>query len=220
MENHVVAEKKPNPSLFKMFTSPSEQFEKIKENPKIWVSLIIVSILSALGAFLIANGMDTPTLEGISAEQAASISMIGKVTAAIGGLLGPIIAILIGSAVQLIITKIADSGATYKQLLSMNTYIYIIGAVGVLLNAGIRLAIGGNSQVNVTSIAGLLNSDKPGVLNSIELFAIWGLILTAIGLHKVGNLSKGVAWTIAIIFFLISVGMAMLGTAFQGGVGA
>jgi hypothetical protein len=211
-------QKVPKPSLLGMFTSPGEQFERMKQTPKIWLPLLIVSILYAVGMTLLALSMDASILidQGIPEDQVDLVLGITKVTVAITGILTPIIGILISSAIHLIITKIASSPATFKQLFSMNTYIMVIGAAGVILNTAIRYAIGGNPEIYVTSLAGLLNQDKAGVLGSFEVFAIWTMILTAIGLHKTAQLSKGLAWTIAIVFFLIGIGFALIGSLLQG----
>jgi Yip1 domain len=210
--------KELKPSLLGMFTSPGEQFERIKQNPKIWLPLFIVSILYAIGMALMALSMDASTLieQGIPEDQVDLVLGVTKVTIAITGILTPIIAVLISSAIHLIITKIASSPVTFKQLFSMNTYIAVIGAAGLILNTGIRYAIGGNSEIYVTSLAGLLNQDKVGVLGSIEVFAIWTMFITAIGLYKTAQLSKGLAWTIAIVFFLIGIGFTLIGSLLQG----
>ena len=220
MENQTeIVTKEKKPSLLGMFTSPGEQFERIKQVPKIWVPLLIVSLLYVVGMTLMALSMDASTLLGgeeFPEDQAELILGIAKVTIVITGIITPIIAVLISSAIHLIITKIASSPATFKQLFSMNTHIMIIGAVGLLLNAVIRYAIGGNPEISVTSLAGLLNQDKAGILSSFEVFSIWATIVTAIGLHKTAQLSKGLAWTIAIVFFLIGIGFTLIGSLFQG----
>jgi hypothetical protein len=219
MENQTeIITKEQKPSLLGMFTSPGEQFERIKQVPKIWVPLLIVSILYAIGMTLMALSMDASTLidQGVPEDQVDLVLGITKVTVAITGILTPIIGVLISSAIQLIITKIASSPASFKQLFSMNTYIMVIGAAGVVLNTAIRYAIGGNPEIYVTSLAGLLNQEKAGILSSFEIFTIWTTIVTAIGLHKTAQLSKGLAWTIAIIFFLIGIGFALIGSLLQG----
>lgn len=210
--------KKEKPSLFGMFTSPGVQFERIRQNPKIWVPLIIISILYAVGMALMAASMDVQTLidQGIPEDQAEIALGFTKVTLAVTGIFTPIIGVLVSSAIQLLIAKFGSSSVSFKQLFSMNTFIMIIGAVGVILNMAIRYAIGGNPDIYITSLAGLLNHDKPGVLGSIEVFSIWSTILTAIGLHKTAQLSKGLAWTIAILFFLVGIGIALAGSAMQG----
>ena len=219
MENQAeIITKEQKPSLLGMFTSPGEQFERIKQSPKIWVPLLIISILYAIGMTLMALSMDASTLidQGVPEDQVNLVLGITKITVAITGILTPIIGVLISSAIHLIITKIANSPATFKQLFSMNTYIMVIGAAGVILNTGIRYAIGGNPEIYVTSLAGLLNQEKAGILGSFEVFTIWTMIVTAIGLQKTARLSKGLAWTIAIVFFLIGIGFALIGSLLQG----
>ncbi|MEH7177443.1 Yip1 family protein [Neobacillus vireti] len=219
MENQTeIITKEQKPSLLGMFTSPGEQFERIKRVPKIWVPLIIISVLYAIGMTLMALSMDALTLidQGVPEDQVDIVLGITKVTVAITGIITPIIGVLISSAIHLIIGKIASSPVTFKQLFSMNTYIMVIGAAGVILNTAIRYAIGGNPEIYVTSLAGLLNQDKVGILGSFEVFTIWTMIVTAIGLHKTAQFSKGLAWTIAIVFFLIGIGFAMIGSLLQG----
>ncbi|WP_312471205.1 Yip1 family protein [Neobacillus sp.] len=210
--------KKQSPKLLGMFTSPSEQFERIKQNPKFWVPLIIISILYAIGMTLMALSMDAETLigTGIPEDQAEIILVVTKVTMMVMGIFSPIIGILISSAIQLVIAKIANSPVSFKQLFSMNTYIMIIGAIGLILNMAVSYAIGGSPKIYITSLAGFLNQEKAGVLSSVEVFALWGVVLTAIGLNKTAQFSKGLAWTIAIAFFLISIGFGLLGTLIQG----
>ncbi|MBV7504036.1 YIP1 family protein [Bacillus sp. sid0103] len=206
-----------NPKLMGMFTSPGVQFERIKQSPKVWVPLFIISILYVIGMAFMALSMDANTLieQGVPEDQVDLVLTITKVTVAVTGIIAPIIGVLISSAIQLAIARMASSTVSFKQLLSMNTFIMIIGAAGLILNMGIRYAIGGDPEIYITSLAGLLNQEKAGVLGSIEIFGIWSAVLTALGLHKTAQLSKGLAWTVAIIFFLISIGFALVGTLLQ-----
>lgn len=209
---------KENPKLLGMFTNPGVQFERIKQSPKIWVPLIVISILYVIGMTFMALSLDAATLieQGVPEDQIELVLTITKVTVAITGIITPILGVLISSAIQLAIARIASSSVSFKQLLSMNTFIMVIGAAGLILNMAIRYAIGGNPEIYITSLAGLLNQEKAGVLGSIEVFGIWSVILTALGLHKTAQFSKGLAWTIAIIFFLVSVGLGLIGTLLQG----
>ncbi|MCM3767478.1 Yip1 family protein [Neobacillus niacini] len=209
--------KKEHPSLIGMFTSPGEQFERIKQNPKIWLPLTIICIIFGVGMALMALSMDVTTLidQGIPEDQAELILGITRITVAVTGIVSPIISVLVSSAIYLLIAKIANSSVSFKQLFSLNTFIMFVGAIGLILNMAIRYGIGGNPEIYVTSLAGVLNLDKPGVLGSIEVFGIWTTVLTALGLHKTAGFSKGLAWTVAIIFFLITIGFALIGTALQ-----
>lgn len=205
------------PSLFGMITSPVEQFERIKSKPKIWVPLLLITLLFLIGTYFLSLSLDINELIGeeVPSGQVEIVKMVTLVTMVITGVLSPVISVLISSAVLLAVAKIANSEVSFKQIFSMKTFIYLITAIGLFLNGLIRLLIGGNPEVYVTSLAGLLNSDSK-ILGVFEVFTIWATVLMAIGLNKVANLSKGVAVTIAIIFFLFQIGMAFIGSLFSG----
>jgi hypothetical protein len=116
--------KDQKPSLLGMFTSPGEQFERIKQSPKIWVPLLIVSILYTIGMTLMALSMDASTLieQGVPEDQVDLALGFTKVTVAITGILTPIIGVLISSTIHLIITKIASSPVTF---IIFNEYVHL-----------------------------------------------------------------------------------------------
>ena len=212
-----VLENQQKPKLFAMLWSPVIQFERIKQQPRVWIPLLIVTLLYIAASTLTALSMKPEDfmLTGMSGEELEMVMAIGKATAAITGFFIPIFTALISSLIYLIIIKIAKKNTTFKQLFSMNIFIMLIGAIGVLLNSLIALAIGNSAAINSTSLAGVLNSDSP-VLATFELFSIWTLVLTAIGLQKVGQLSKTASIIIVIIFFIISLSFAMIGTLISG----
>jgi hypothetical protein len=49
------------------------------------------------------------------------------------------------------------------------------------------------------------------LVSAIDLFAIWGIVLAAIGLAKVGRISSGAAWAVAltISLFFIAIRVAI-----------
>jgi hypothetical protein len=209
-----------NPSIWGMIWSPTEQFERIKERPKIWGALAIVTVLFVIGMYLTSLGIPME-IEGISEEQLAQISMFSTITMIVTGVITPIFGVLISTVIYLIIAKIARSEVSFKQLFSMNTYIMIISALSMIINGIGVVLLGGTAGTMYTSLGSLIGAEGAmgGLLTSIEVFAIWGLILNAIGLHKVANFSKGLAWTIAIVFFAIGVIFAMIGAGLSGMVG-
>jgi len=208
---------KSSPSLFGIFTSPGEQFERIRTNPKIWIPLLIVSVLYVAGMAVMAMTMTADSLvkQGVPKENAETILMGARIGIAATGLLSPAFGALISSAIQLLIAKIAKADVSFRQLFSMNTHIGIVSAIGLLLNMAVAAAIGLDGETFVTSLAGVLGK-QGGFMSAIEVFSIWGMILTAIGLHKTANFPKGLAWAISIIFFLIGIGFTLIGTLLQG----
>lgn len=206
------------PSLLGIISSPVDQLEKIRNRPIIWGAMLIVTALTVIGTLLSFLSMDLESMIGegdVGAENIAVIKIVSMVTAIITGLITPIFSVLISSAIILAVAKIANKDVTFKQLFSMNTFIYFIPAIGLLINGLVHKLIGGNAQISVTSLAGLLNSDSL-LLGSIELFSIWHLVLFGIGLNKVARLSKAASWTITIIFFLLQIGFASMSSMLAG----
>ncbi|PAE18330.1 YIP1 family protein [Bacillus sp. 7504-2] len=218
MEKEITTGKDGKPSLLGMFWSPGEQLEKIRENPRIWGALGIIVLLYIIGSTILASNITAEDLVvsgTISLADAEQILGFTKTITVVSVFIVALVGILISAVIQLIIVKIAGKNVTFKQLFSMNTYIALIGAVGMLLNTLIQISIGGDTSIYVTSLGSLFNSDST-VLASFEVFSIWTLILTAIGLHKVGQLSKTASSLIAVIFFVISLGFALFGGVLEG----
>lgn len=206
------------PSLLGMIWNPIEQFERIRVQPRIWGAFAIISIIYLIGSIMLAQTITAEDLVvpgAVPLSEAELILGFSRITAVISGFIAPIFVILIYSAIQLIIVKLAKKDTSFKQLFSMNTHIMFIGAIGLILNTSFQLLFGGTTGVNITSLGGVIGSDSP-VLAVFEVFSIWQIVLTGIGLHKVGGLSKGAAWTLAIVFFLIGLSFGLIGAAIEG----
>ncbi|MGB8001712.1 MAG: YIP1 family protein [Anaerobacillus sp.] len=209
------SEQTSKPSLLGMIWSPGEQFEKVRHHPKVWIPLLVVTVLSLLSGWLMTIGPgfeEQLTGPGIDQENIDGVKLFAKITTVVGAGLSPAFGVLISSFIFWLITKATSSEVTFKKLFSMNTYITFISILGLLLN-GVLLAILGGSIVSYTSIGSLIDADGGfgAFLNSIEIFSIWTMILTGIGLQITARWSKVLAWTITIIFFLLSVGFAVIG---------
>jgi len=209
-----------NPSIWGMIWSPTQQLERIKERPKIWGALGIVTVLFVIGMYLSSLGIPLE-IEGISEDEMAMVSMFGSITMIIVGVISPIFGALISTLIYFLIAKIARSEVRFKQLFSMNTYIMIISALSILVN-GIGIALlGGSAEMIYTSLNSIIGAEGVlgALLGGLEVFTIWGVILSAIGLHKVADFSKGLAWTISIVFFAIGIIFSMIGAGLSGMVG-
>lgn len=204
------------PSLFGMIFSPTEQFQRIKAKPLIWGAMGIISILFAIGSYFLSMGVDLSEFENIP-----GMEVVTQITSAITGLLTPIFSVLLISFIHWIIIKIARSETTFKQLFSMNTYILFISALSILLNGILTPLLDGDGVTMFTSLASVIDAEGAtlALFQSLEVFAIWNLILSAIGLHVVGNLSKRAAWIVTITIFVISTLLLMISAALGSMVG-
>lgn len=209
------------PSLFGMIMNPTEQFDRIRKNPKIIVALLLVTILTTIGMALMLQTMDfesSPELVGFSEEELMFAALIGQITFVVVGVFTPVFVILISTIVFIIIAKIVRSEVSFKQLFSMNTYIFMISALSFIVNGLAFLVVGnGNPEIYFTSLNSIINAEgvAGAFLNSIEVFSIWGLIITAIGLQVVARFSKGLSWAVVIGFYIVSLIFAMAGAAFS-----
>src|SRR5690625_171541 len=208
-----------NPSVFGIITTPREQFEKIIHQPKFLIAILIVTLFTFIGALLTLFNFTLPAdiiAEIGGGEEAELVLLISKVTLIIAGIVGPICGILLSTAIYFIIVKILKSEITFKQTFSMFSHISFISAIGALFQGIIMLVVPNlPADTVVTSLGSLVDAGPMlnAVLNSIELFSIWQLIVTAIGLQIVAKLSKRISWTIVIVVFIIGLVLQMVSAA-------
>lgn len=200
-----------NPSLLGMITSPVEQFKRIKQKPVIFLPIVIIIILVIIGGWLNSQGLEIPELEELNelTDEAGGLmqtfDIIGTILV---GIFIPLLFVSFYSVVQFLVGKTAQSEVKFKQLFSMNTFIFFISSIGTLINGIIIFIIGSSTGMQVTSIASILDNDNMTLValtSWIEVFSIWTLILTAIGLHKVAGFSKGLSWAIPIILTILGI---------------
>ena len=202
---------KQKPSLLKMFWGPKEQFVKIRSNPIIATPLIIVTVIYIMASMvkaLLIRAEDL-MLPGMTVQEADMVAATAKAFTAMSGFISPVFTILFMTLIYFIILKIARKNTTFKQLFSMNTYIFVVQAVGLLINSLLMMVIDSSSGSAITSLA-LFNRDW-SMLHAIELFTIWKFVLTAIGFHLVGQLSKSTSIILVIVLFIIQSGTTLLG---------
>src|SRR5699024_799614 len=204
------------PSLFGMFLEPKKQFERLKDNPIILVPFIIIAVLTTIGMFVMMSQIDfiaqEPELANMGEDELMFVTIFTQVIFVITGILAPAVSILVSSFVYFIVAKVANSEFSFIQLFSMNTFIYIISTLGIFVNALAFFAVDNpNPDVYLTSLNSMVEADGAlGVLfTSIEIFSIWNIILTAIGLQIVARFSKGLSWGLVIGIFVLLTGFSM-----------
>src|SRR5690606_31447926 len=203
---------KDNPELLGMIMNPREQFERIRENPKIVVALIVVTLLALIAALFSFKGMEQileAELGAVSEEEMMILTIVAQISAVVTALFTPIVTVLISSAIYMLIAKIAQKDVTFKQLFSMFFYIAFINiGLSGFVNGFFSMFVK-NANPALTSLNSIIGAEGVmGVLlSSIEVFSIWGIVLTAMGLQIVAQFSKGLAWGTVIAFYIISIGI-------------
>lgn len=221
MAEEIVEVKEAKPSLLGIITNPTEQFERIRKRPVFWGALLIVVIISMIGLWFTSLGVELPEFEGLSEEEIAVGKVIGGISVMLLGIVTTVISILFSTVLYLLIARVNRSDVKFKQLFSMHTYIMLITALSIAINGIIIAALGDSYGANdslFTSIGAYVNAEGPMavLLDHIEIFGIWTLILTAIGLQKVAHFTKSQAWIVALVFFVVGMIFAMTNVEASG----
>ncbi|MDV2682812.1 Yip1 family protein [Alkalihalophilus lindianensis] len=209
-----VEPKKEKPSLFKVITDPGEQFSRIKENPKVLVPLLIVTVIYALWAAIMAFTTDFQALvgdipNGGDAAFFAEAEGFIRMTTFITSIIMPTLGAVIGAFIMWIAVKLTAGNATYKQLFSLNVFISLIAGLGLLINILIATMFNLNPIQMITGLTVLFDPFDPlyAFIAIFEVFAFWTLILTALGLQIVASMRPATAWTVTLV---ITVGAAVI----------
>lgn len=206
--------------LINVLFSPAAVFERVRERPKF--------LMPALGVAVVATGLAYLTIPFTRAAMASRVAQAAQQNPqaaaqmekfqSIGLIFAPItvfIGLLVAAGVLwLLVMLLAGGEAKFKTLLSVATYTAL---PSLLLQAVGLLVLQMKGADAVTSIRDLqpalgLNLLAPSlggfagaVLGGINPFAIWSMILTAIGIRVTHKTSKGAAYTVAIVALLLGV---------------
>ncbi len=171
--------------------------------------LLIVTALFAIGALFAVMNIDLDAFVGEEltdlgedAITVESVKIFTQITLFITLLLSPLFATLISTVVYLIISKIIGSEVSFKQLFSMNIFIVTLGAISLLFNVVIAVILGMDPLLTFTGLGIYFDVTDPlySFASVIEVFSIWSLILTAIGLQRVAEFKPATAWIITLVF--------------------
>lgn len=214
------------PSLWDMIFSPEKQFIRMKENPVIWVPLILITLfstlLSAAMAYFMANDpqmieqMMQGQTDGVAIDQGI-LKVILIVGGGVGGFISAPFSALIGAAITLLFVMLFQGEATYRQLFSFHVHLYVLSLLSLIVNLLVYITFGGDLNVRATSLASLVEAEGvlKGLLLTFDVFIIWSTILLANGLTVIANLSRGKAWTIALIHFVFGALLLVITSMFE-----
>ncbi|WP_242215664.1 Yip1 family protein [Bacillus cereus group sp. BfR-BA-01383] len=208
------------PSLLGMITSPGLQFERMKTKSPVWggffLFLLMGTILAAAAAYL--GLINTPELAKLLKDDTTGImkwTTLGF--GAIGGLFGTAIGLFVVAGFYKVIMMFMSNDTPYMKILSIYIYANVVFYFGSLLNVALAYILGGNGIDKYTSLGPLFEQGTIAysIGSAFEIFNIWSLILTGLGLYIVAGLSKKQVTILISIFFILTIGFSMLGGMFS-----
>ncbi|MDF9554415.1 Yip1 family protein [Bacillus tropicus] len=203
------------PSLLGMITSPGEQFERMKTKSPVWVAFllfVLIGTITTAAVFYLSVVNSPEVAKELNGQDGQMVKWFALGGGAILGAIGTPIGLFIAAGFYKVIMMLMGNDTPYMKILSIYLYANLVFYIGGLLNVALSLTFDGNGTDAYTSLAPLFEKGTVlnGIASSIEIFNIWSLILTGLGLHIVAGLSKKQATILIVIFFILTVGLGFL----------
>lgn len=215
--------------LFRVLFEPTAVFEGIRERPKFIVPALVVGVLFTIMGYLMMPfrlASMAPQMAQVAAQNPNAAAQMAKFQS-IGVFFTPIVVLLIlvvvAGLLWLLVMLVAGGDAKFRTLLSVATYVSL---PAILLQVATFIVL---KMKGVESVSSPLDLQPPlglnllapnasgfmsGVLAGINPFAIWGMVLTAIGVQVTHKTSKASAYTVAILIMLFGVLLGGVGAKF------
>lgn len=217
-----------------IFHAPSAVFARRRDDPRFWAPLLILAVLMTIGIWLmmqnLSNVLDAEFARQsakvmrenpqITEDQLAGMRRMGAIIAPIGAAFAAFVSVFLLGLGVWVIGKFFESKANLAQAMVIATFASFPKIIDLILAAVMGMAL---DTSNITSMyaatpsaarfAGEQVPSVLAVLSRISIGTIWATILIGIGLHVIGRIEKGKAYTAAAILWvlatIITVGGAM-----------
>lgn len=217
--------------LVRVLFSPTEVFERLREKPVWFVPALALSVLITILNYLalpFRMASMAPQLAKAAAQNPNAPAQIEKIQQ-IAVFASPIFVLLlllvVAGVLWLLVMLLAGGDGKYKTLLSVATYTALpslllqVAGLVVLKMKGVESVsspLDLQPPLGLNLIAPNVSGFLSGILAGINPFTIWGMVLTAIGIHVTHKTSKGSAYTVAIVAMLLGVLLGGAGAAIAG----
>lgn len=224
----------PVEKVFGILLAPTQTFRALREKSEVWIPIIIVPVMMALYYVLFWSSYEVTLIEqlettyasmGMDVNAAMIEQAVGmqRVITPISTVVGFFIMLTLSAVYYLVCSKIAKGELTFGSAFVLSAYASLVVIVSEAFKWIMTLVLGQyNVMMPMTSLASLLPESMQGTLLyyasvPVEIFAIWSMIITFIGLRVMGKLSqKAAGITVGLQFALIllmSVGTGLLMSA-------
>ncbi|MGH7582795.1 MAG: YIP1 family protein [Gemmatimonadales bacterium] len=211
--------------LFEIFYAPSAVFRR-RQDGKFGLPYLVLAILGVV-IFLATKNLMQPVIEAeitrglaqaaaknpqMTADQLASARKFGETIASAGIVIFFVVAPFIVAFliwITAMIARISSAGKVAIMVATFSLYPRLVGSVVGAIEAAVM------PESSITSAAALSIGPArfvdpvhapalAAILGRFDLFAIWGIVLIAIGMQSAAKATKGQAWTTAIGVWVIA----------------
>ncbi len=219
-----------------LFFRPRTALARIVEQTRpVWRTPILLLLLVAVGHALVAGGINAaaraagevvlpPNFEFYTPEQQAQFQQAATATnnvtfnyilPALGAALGVLFVwLLVSWLLHLVLTLLGGRGAS-QQIINVVAWaslpFVVRGVVQIVaMLATDRIVAGGGLSGFAPVGEGALNAFLASILEQIDLYAIWHIILVAIGARLSSQLPRVKCWLAVALVFLLVMGLRAL----------
>jgi hypothetical protein len=217
--------------LFGIFFSPVKTFQDISRKPSFVLPLVIMIIITVIVTFIVMPKIDLEATmqyemerKGMEVtdeqiEQVAAIQeKIGKIVAPIvaGGFI--IILNLIFAGLYFALLRIWKGGSTFSRVFSVTVFSFFVSVIKQIIALPMAMRLEDKSimsqeanNIVMTNLAAFLDwetTSRPlyAAATNIDLFNIWTIILTILGLTAVSKLQPKQSAATVLIVWLVWIG--------------
>jgi hypothetical protein len=204
--------------LGNIYMSPGEAFEEISRAPRLTFPIIVLIIVSMVAGFYTAGMIDWSSLptgqmqqagaQGATPEQIQTVlPYVMKGILTVFSPIGSIIIILIVAGYFRVASILATKENKYKDLFTVTVYAAVATSIIQTIAIVLTYYLKGPGTVSMTNIGSVVASSLGAILASllgndalpkflmalaqrVEFFAIWKIVLLAIGYSKVTKKMK------------------------------
>lgn len=217
-----------------VFTSPTKAFENFKNNPNVWVPIVLMAILAAAVGVGMAKYNAVEQYEMMKSSTTLppqaldsmrqSVEKPSLVGPLLGGLLVAPIIVLISAAIARFLGGFVFGGNTrYWHVVGVAALGGLIPTLGNIIRLPLVMSKG-SVHVSFGLAALMSGKDFTSILYALayffDAFAIWGIIVTGIGYAILFGIKRGQGISTAVIASVIMtglyIGLMVIGFAFAG----
>jgi hypothetical protein len=204
--------------LFNLLFEPTAVFERVREKPRFWQPYLVVAIIVVTVQVLMlpySKAALAPMYQQMAQQNPAAAEAAQKF-AFVGVIAWPIvlaILLLLNALVLWVLVSVVGGEGKFSLLLSVATYTSVTFALVQIISLLVLVVKGKEGLTSPEDLQPAIGLDLlisgggrflTAFLKTVNPLSIWGVVLTAIGIGTTHRLSKGSAYTVAILGFLIA----------------
>ncbi len=201
--------------------APTSTFESIKEKPNFLVPMIVIWVVTLVATYLMKDFKDqlvdiALAAQGVSADQAAASKdmMSGFTTAAmyIGIVVAPLGAMFKGAISHLLSILFSGKGS-FGSTVSLVLNAYLIQMLGTIISLPfIMITQNGAFSFSAALLLPIAKFGTPlyTTLSTLNIFTIWYLVVSVMGMKKVHEVSTWKAAVMALAPFIVMIAFSWI----------